>query len=56
MKNGNQQATKPPTTMLSVCAAFVSRLIDEMRIGIRLALLNERFFPTPDAHDSDIDV
>lgn len=56
MKNGSQHAMKPPTTMLSVCAAFVSRFIDDIRIGIRFPFpLLMRFLP-PVEHESAIDV
>lgn len=33
MKNGSQQATNPPTTMLRVCAVFVSRRNEDTRVA-----------------------
>lgn len=53
-KTHYQQITKPPTTIESVCAVFVSRLSDDILIGIRFPWLwiLKRLV---DKHDSFID-
>lgn len=56
MKNGSQHAIKPPTTILRVCAVFVSRFKDDILIGTRLPWMRKRLLLLVEQHDSEMDI